>query len=82
MTIAQTLYSAATTFLTRDDRGYFDQEEWEAVISRIRTNAKEEKEVCPDSCDSSIIFTFADGSTIYIAYPGQVCYSGSICLNW
>lgn len=79
MTIAENIMNEYNT-LPCEENGFYG-EGWYALIRKARNEAIEETEECPESCDSSIILKFEDGSSIYVANPNQTCYDGFIRLQ-
>ena len=79
MTIAENIMNEYNALSCNED-GFYG-EEWYSLIKKARTEAVNEEEECPESCDSSIILTFEDGSSIYVGNPKQSCYDGFIRLQ-
>jgi hypothetical protein len=78
MSIAKNILKEVQPYVEREDDGRVVEPTWANIVRYCRDNSVSERETCPQSIDSSIIFTFADGSELRVANPDQVCFHGGI----
>lgn len=81
MTIAETLHQEIKSRIEYEDDGRVVEPLWGRIVRYVRHNAETEREVSPQSIDSTIIFTFSDGSALRVANPDQVCYGGRVTIE-
>jgi len=61
--------------------GFKEESAWEEFYGAVLRIASSTRKLCPESCDSSVLVAFRDGSAVRVDNPRQQFFSAQCCVE-